>query len=339
MPLSTPSAVRKQIAAGTPDAIYVLQGEDEIEKSALAEEFVALVDEGVRAFNTERLHAGELTTGERMLDGVASLAAAVRTLPMMSPRRVVTVLQAETLLMPKRDSDAAQRALEQLQELITHPDPQTTLILVCTPLDGRLRVTKLLAKHATIVACGVLEDLAAAEQWVRARVREQGVEIDPAAARLLAGLAGFPEKADTRQDHGDVRRLRGDVERLLLYALGQKTITLDDARTMAGPAALQDDWAITNAIEAGDAAEALRQLALVLDAGAPPEKVLGQLGWVVRAKFPSAAPTDLKAAVEAVFRTDLDLKGSGGDPRVLLDRLVIELCAGKRVRGRPARRW
>ena len=39
---------------------------------------------------------------------------------------------------------------------------------------------------------------------------------------------------------------------------------------------------MTNAIEAGQAAEALRQLALMLDAGAPAEKILGQLGWLVR---------------------------------------------------------
>ena len=38
-------------------------------------------------------------------------------------------------------------------------------------------------------------------------------------------------------------------------------------------------------------------------------------------------------AIEAVFRTDLTLKRSGGDPRVLLERLVVELCGGGS--GRP----
>src|SRR5215203_505673 len=71
---------------------------------------------------------------------------------------------------------------------------------------------------------------------------------------------------------------------------------------------------------------ALRQLALMLDAGLAPEKILGQLGWVVRAKFPQIAPTRLRNSVEAVFRTDVDLKRTAGDPRVLLERLVVELC-------------
>jgi DNA polymerase III delta subunit len=45
----------------------------------------------------------------------------------------------------------------------------------------------------------------------------------------------------------------------------------------------------------------------------------------------------LRGAVEALFRTDLDLKRSAGDPRVLLERLIVELCEGKRgkVLGRP----
>jgi DNA polymerase III delta subunit len=93
---------------------------------------------------------------------------------------------------------------------------------------------------------------------------------------------------------------------------------------------------MTNAIEAGDGAVALRQLALMLDAGAPAEKVLGQLAWMVRTKFPMLMPGGLRGAVEALFRTDLDLKRSAGDPRVLLERLVVELCAGKRTGYRRA---
>jgi DNA polymerase III delta subunit len=116
-----------------------------------------------------------------------------------------------------------------------------------------------------------------------------------------------------------------------LYTLGQKRITVDDARAVSGPAALLDDWAMTNAIEAGRTGEALRQLGLMLDAGAPPEKILGQLGWLVRAKFPQLAPLAVRTAIEAVFRTDQDLKRSAGEPRILLERLVVELCAGKRA--------
>jgi len=155
---------------------------------------------------------------------------------------------------------------------------------------------------------------------------------------MLAIQAGFPDYPDPKGRTGDVKRLRGEVDRLLLYALGQKKITVENVREVMGPAALRDDWEMTNAIEAGDTAKALTQLSLMFDSGAPPEKILGQLGWLVRAKFPQVAAHELASAVESLFRTDLDLKRSGGDPRVLLDRLVVELSGGKRART-GARRW
>jgi len=320
VPIATLAKVRAQIESGNPDPIYLLVGEDEVEKSALAAEFSALVDEGLHAFNVERIHAGEMTTGDRLAEGVAGIVAAARTLPMMSPRRVIVVSQADALLVPKRESEGAARALAELETLLNQPEPLTVLVLVAGALDRRSRLFKLLVKQATVVECGVIADQADAERWVKNRAAAGGSQIDAAAARLIAQRAGL-----------DVRRLRGDVDRLLLYALGRKSITVEDVRELVGPAALQDDWALTNAVEAGQGGEALRQLALLVDAGAVPEKILGQLGWLVRSKFPTIAPGRLETAIEAVFRTDNDLKRSAAEPRVLLERLVVELSERKRM--------
>ena len=297
----TPAAVRKQIANGDTDPVYLLQGEDDVERSALASQFADLVEEGLRAFNVETIHAGEMTSGDRIAEGVGSLVAAVRTLPMMAPRRVVVVAQAEALLAPKRESEAAARALERARGAAREARAADDARL----RGGRARqaheMFKLLGKHATIVDCGSPADVAGAERWVRARVTAAGVEIDPAGARALATLAGFPDRPRNDGKTGDVKRLRGEVDRLLLYALGQKKISLDDVREVAGPAALQDDWAMANAIEAGQGGEALRQLSLIFDAGAPPEKILGQLGWLVRSKFPQVAPRSFPAPLNRCF--------------------------------------
>jgi DNA polymerase-3 subunit delta len=320
MPLITPAAVRKQIATSSPDPVYLLLGDDDIEKLALANEFENLVEEDIRPFNVDRIRAGEFTGGEKLVSGVASIIAAVRTVPMLSARRVVLVHGADAVLSPKRESEATTRALEGFEGLLKRPEKQTVLVLIpSAPVDKRGRLYKLLVREATLVECGVLESQADAERWVRNRIAAGGARIDQAATRLLADVCG-----------PDVRRLRNDVERLLLYTLGQTTISVEDARQIAGSAALRDDWAMVNAIEAGDRGSALRQLALLLDAGAPPEKVLGQLGWLVRTKFPAFAAGAIGQAIDALFRTDLDLKRSGGDPRVLLERLVVELCGSRR---------
>src|SRR5262245_64641969 len=140
--MATPSAVLQQIKSGATTPVYLLFGEDDVEKSALAHEFEELVEEGLRAFNVERLHAGDWTSGDRLAAGVAGLVAAVRTLPMMAPRRVVALLQADAVLMPKRESEAATRALEEFERLIASPPAEATLVIVTGSVDqiGRAHV-------------------------------------------------------------------------------------------------------------------------------------------------------------------------------------------------------
>ena len=211
MAVVSAARVRQQIASSTPDPVYLIVGEDDVEKAALASGFADLVDDGLRAFNVERIHAGDYTTGDKLLDGVGGIVAAARTLPMMVARRVVIVLQADLLLMPKRESEAAARAMEQLDALLKAPEPTTTLVIVATSVDRRSRVFKTLQKEATIVEIGAPEDVAAAERWIRHRVAESGVEIDGGAARQLAVLAGFPDRPQRDGRSGNLKRLRGDV--------------------------------------------------------------------------------------------------------------------------------
>jgi DNA polymerase III delta subunit len=158
-------------------------------------------------------------------------------------------------------------------------------------------------------------------------VNEAGARMDAGAVRLLAERAAH-----------DIGRLRADLERVLTYVAGERPVTAADVEAVAGDPTVKDDWAMARAIESGSAAQALRELALLLDNGVEPLQILGQLGWVVRVEPPRGRfpVVRIPAAVDALFRTDLAIKTSAGDPRVLLERLVVELCdaarppAGKR---------
>ena len=304
MAVATQADVRKQIAAGKVAAIYVLLGPDEAAKIALAGEFLELVEADLRAFNVDRLYGGE-TTGAQVVD-------AARTLPMMVPRRVVLLLHAERLLIPKKDSDASTRDLETLESYVKAPVDTCCLVMVAESVDKRRSLAKQLLSKATVVECTGPADAVEAAKWVKDRVAKEGLTIDARAARLVADRVG-----------PDVSRLRSDVERLVLYAAGSKAITEADVKEVVAPATSQDDWGVTNAIARGSAGDALRELGLMMDNGAVPYMILGQLAWFVRTKVP--APK-VSSAVEAVFRTDLAIKTSAGDPRALLERLVVELC-------------
>jgi DNA polymerase-3 subunit delta len=313
LPPITSAAVRKQIAAGDTGPLYVLVGADDAEKAAVAGEFAELVDEGLRAFNVDRLYGGELKV-DRLVDYA-------NTLPMMAPRRVVVVLEAEKLLIPKREGKAADEEQERLEAFLGSPPPHATIVFVCAALDMRRRVVKLLLKQAQLVDCGTIESPADAEKWVRARAAQGKATLDTAAVHALIERAGL-----------DIVRLRAGLERVLLYAFGQPSITADDVRQVvpAGPQA-QEDFGIANAIRESDARNALRHLGAALDAGTVPFLLMGQLRWAAE-KLP---PQRVRAGIDAVFRTDLALKSSGGDPRILLERLVVELCSGPPA---PARR-
>ena len=158
--------------------------------------------------------------------------------------------------------------------------------------------------------------------------KRAGMTIDRGALEPLLAHAGT-----------DIAILRGDVERLVLYCHGRKTVTADDVDAVVSGTALLNPWGVVNAVERGDAREALRQVRVVTDAGEAPFMMLGQIGWWVRNKLPQlGSPDRVRAAVDAVFRTDLAMKSSGGEPRILLERLVVELCAPRRRQSGRRRR-
>ncbi len=307
MPPLSPAALRAQLASGDTASLYVLLGDDDAEKSSVAAQFADTVDEGLRAFNVDRLYGGETK--------VEDLLGAAETLPMMAPRRIVLILEAEKLLIPKRESKAADEELERLEHFVEDPPPHATVVFVCGNIDKRRRLVKLLLKEAQVVDTGTIADAADAEQWVKVRAARDKVGLDGGAIRALVDRAGL-----------DIVRLRSGFERVALYTLGQATVTADDVRQSvpAGPEA-QADFGIAKAIWRNDAAEALRELARALDAGAVPVMLMGQL----RAAAEKLPPPRIQSAIEAVFRTDLALKSSGGDPRILLERLTVELCAAQ----------
>ena len=304
MPIASPADVRKHIAAARVAPVYLILGSDEVAKTALAAEFMDLVEADLRPFNVDRLYGGE-TTATAVVD-------AARTLPMMVPRRVVLLVHAERLLNPKRESDSTDRDLQALEAYVKAPVNTSCLLLVAETVDKRRALTKHLISNAVVVECTGPSDSVQAAKWVRDRVTQEGMTIDPRVARLVADRAG-----------PDLARLRADVERLVLYAWESRTITESDVREIVGAATSQDEWGVTRAIERGSAGDALRELGLMMDNGGVPYMILGQLAWFVRTKVPAPKVT---SAVEAVFRTDLAIKTSAGDPRALLERLVVELC-------------
>jgi DNA polymerase III delta subunit len=348
MPSGTFSSVQAEIKAGKPAPVYLIIGDDERGKDEVVHLFDALVPDDIRPFNLERLSAPDTDP--------ATVVAIARTFPLLGDRRVVVVTRAEKWLTSRRKgagdddggaggggdddggADDSGRGNDLLAAYVESPEVGTCLVLVAADLNRTTKLSKALVKHAVLVeqwglkgekelrGFGINEALERASKFIIAAAKKAGMTVERDAFEPLIEHAGT-----------DIATLRGDVERLLLYCQGKTTITLEDVRAIVSGATLINAWGVTNAIEKNDAGEAMRQLRLSLESGAAPYLVLGQLAWYVRSKLPAVAPGRVRPAVEAVFRTDLAMKSSGGEPKVLLERLVVELCGVPASRGgRPS---
>lgn len=329
-PLSVP-AFRQQIAAGRPDPVVLIVGDDDHQKSALALALGEMGEADLSAFNVERLYGGEKAVTAR------TIVDAARTLPMMADRRVVIVFQAERLLNPKKrraagaeggDEPEEGGSLEPLLDYLADPSPTTALAFVFSapegappgdlPIPKNLKIYKALDKRASKVVCAGLDGGKDPARWVEEQVRQAGMTIDRTAVTMLLELTG-----------GTPRHLRAETEKLLLFAAGAGRITSEHVGAVVGaPVHHGDDWALVRALERGDAAGALRELRAALDHGGVAFQILGQIGYAVRTPPPRGRfqAQRVPAAIDALFRTDLALKSSGGDPQVLLERLIVELC-------------
>ena len=338
MPALSVEALRKHYKSGTLAPVYLIVGDDAKLMEQLVDGIEATIDEADRAFSVDRIYAGEVEKGGAPVDIIAS----ARTPSMLGGPRVVIVMRAEKIFKPKRGGKAAEAATDEdadraaedaapgepldvgpIEDYLAAPVAGTTLVFVASDVDGTRKLTKRLKEVAQVVDCSGPEtrtsnDRREAVALMRANVakqlEERGASIDKPALEMLVDRTGL-----------DVNQLRGAVERLLLYSQGRQSITLEDVREVVGAHAFVDDWAVTNAIEGGDAARALRALVLRLENGDSPHGIVGQLRWWVSTKLAEGEPDRVKPALEALLRTDLALKSSGGDERVLLERLVVEL--------------
>lgn len=327
-----PAEVRKQIRSGSTAPLYLLEGDDLQARYDLAAEFATLVDEGLHAFNVQSFYANEATNASARDQMIGEIISAARTLPMMAPRRVLLVHEADRLLSPRKgkddEPDASAEASggrrrksatpgEELEQYFERPEPLSTLVFVAAGLDANRRLVKQLRKHAVSVDCGTLDNTADAAKWIRTRLEPEKLAIEPQAITLLLNATGL-----------SLGRIRAEVDKLALFAAGEPAITTRHVKEMVLPQSEPgEDFALGRAIWNNNLREALREIDAQLENGAPPFMVLGQ----IRAAAGRLKPDDrARGGLAAVFEADLAIKSSIGEPRYLLERLVIELCERER---------
>jgi DNA polymerase-3 subunit delta len=335
-----PRQAIEEAQAGKLRPVYLVVGEERF----VVDDVVQAVREAAAGstavgFNDDRFTAGEA-------DAEAVVAAA-RTMPMMAPRRIVTIAGIERWEQRGGGDKSARGPLDVLADYAQDPSPSTVLLVLGAKLHGQRRLMKHAKKNGYLVSCPPLNrrDLPG---WIERAARERGHGMSSDIAEALAELVG-PELGPVDDA----------LERLSLY-VGDKADITEEALTQVVTRVRQDTvWQLVDALGRRRLGQALASLADAYDPRDGGLRLLGAVAWSVRqlVKYASARrageapPAAAKSAgvppfkVQQVERNvrevtaarleswlqrladaDRALKSSSRPGRAILEALLIDLC-------------
>jgi DNA polymerase-3 subunit delta len=224
-----------------------------------------------------------------------------------TPDNVAGALSAMTLTLSRRFLivDGAERwkdkDLDALEAALAHADSETTIAFFARE-EGRFKVPERLRKSVEAAKGQVDAENAVKSwelpKWVAARAREQGIELDPGAAKALVTHVG-----DRQQ------RLLRELEKLALGADGEQpyggpiTLSVDDVDRLTASSAQRGAWTVADAIIAGDQQAAVRTFLALRQQGERVAGLLYQISMRVRTAHEVAAAIERGESPAKLKRT------------------------------------
>ncbi|HKV60330.1 MAG TPA: DNA polymerase III subunit delta [Candidatus Acidoferrum sp.] len=341
----SPEELVGRLEKGKPAPAILLLGEEPYLRDAcragLIERFVP---EASRTWAVSRYSADRGET-QAALDQAQTMA-------MLSPQQVVFLEEVEAI--EKLGEKNRDEAVAQLSAYLDDPAPFTVLVLEATGLDQRMRLGKQLTEKALVVECGLGENAggrqAAAVALARALGKEQGVDFEKGAAEDLAEFVA-----------ADLMRLKTEIDKLATYAAEKKAISRADVSALVISEKTTTVWELSDMLAARQSKKAMEFLDRLLRDGEEPLQMLGAMAWMYRKLIeasevkgvsngyqaarvlgmrPEQAELALQnarkiskprllAGLHALRNADDRLKGSGAEPRTVMEFLVAQLTGGE----------
>lgn len=261
----------------------------------------------------------------------------------------MSLFASRRLLEVRLPSGKASDKGETLEHLISHPNPDNLLLVVCPRLDAtaqRTRWFKAMEKHGVVLPIWPIERNQY-PNWLKRRLQQAGLQADPAAIALLA-----------QQTEGNLLAAVQEIEKLRL--LGVAHIDEDTMQQATNDSARFDAFMLADACLLGNLAEASRILTHLQAEGVEAIMILGALNRKIRqligfhglssagladafkkqGVWPKQQPPfrhalqrltehQLHACLQCANRVDQAIKGDGNSPWLQLSQLVIALTGVK----------
>jgi DNA polymerase-3 subunit delta len=326
-----------RLASGKPVPAIVLIGSDAYLSDLCRRQIIeTCVPEAARDWAVARIR-GDAAGWDEALERV-------QTMPMLAPRQVIIIEDAE--LVEKLGDESREEIIEALTAYLASPAPFSVLLIEAKALDGRQKFRKLLDEKALLVELTIGPESAAALATQMAK--ELGIEIDRAAASLLAESLNY-----------EPARIHMEIDKLAAYALDHKRITTADVEALVKAARKNTVWQLADRLASKQRAPALQFLENLLREGEDPVRLIGALAFRYRklvearglprtmngyqaACVLGMSPNDAEAAIRNAHRVskadllaglvaladaDSQLKSSNPNPRAFMEFLIARLTS------------
>ena len=352
MPVLTAEQLAARLARNQPVSAILLLGPDSYLRETYREEILeAVVDRAARPWAVQHYSAAE--------DDLGLIVSRARMMPMLAPRQVIVFTDLEAIEPPAESKK--EDAVEMLRDYLSSPAPFTVLILEAAKLDQRMRLAKLLAEVALVVAAELPEEpqerLRVATRLTKQMAAQQKGSIGDDAAEELADLC-----------NGDLAAIRSEIAKLVTYAGAHQTIGRADLEAVVVAEKKYSVWELAEVLATGQLSRALKFLDQLLRDGEAPPQLVGAMAWMFRKLLEAqelgrgatagqaagrlgmrrdAAEMALRQArkiprrrlvsgLKALYEADTRLKSGTKDERAVMEFLVAQLAGGREAAARGA---
>jgi DNA polymerase-3 subunit delta len=335
----------ERLVKGRPVPAILLLGEEPYLRDKCREQLIErFVPEAARTWAVSRYSADRGET-QAALDQAQTMA-------MLSPQQLVFLEAVEAI--EKLGEKNRDEAVAQLGAYLEDPAPFTVLVAEAAALDQRMKLGKLLAEKTLVVECGLGEKpedrLGVASALARAIAKEEGVEFEKGAAEDLAEFVA-----------ADLMRLKTEIEKLATYVAEKKLIARADVSALVISEKTTTVWELADLLASRQSKKALEFLDRLLRDGEEPIQMLGAMAWMYRKLIEASevrgvsngyqaaralgmrpeqaelalqnarkiSKPRLMAGLHALRSADDRLKGSGAEPRTVMEFLVAQLTGGE----------
>jgi len=268
----------------------------------------------------------------------------------LAEARAATLWGPGQLLVLHRVEHYDAAALKAVGDYLDHPAPRSWVVLLGEGLKskdlGKVPVWNRLQQGEAALGFFRLKE-GELYQWLTQEAQSRGKSLTPAAALRLVEVAG-----------DNLSELSQELEKLVLFAGSERTLTPALVAQLTSHSRTYNIFALVDALGEAGAHKRLAALDHLLDLGEPPAKILGmlarQLRLLMRLKEATGAAPEvarslnlpqgvlkrlgqqaarfsdraLRAHLHLLHQTDLSLKTSTGNPRLLLELALLKMGPG-----------